>query len=61
MLIEIYRRGGSLEDPQYRRAGWEGGFADLVRSHGVQVDDEPVGTGRPRRTTQCARRERSSH
>ncbi|MBD0021056.1 VWA domain-containing protein [Gordonia sp. (in: high G+C Gram-positive bacteria)] len=41
VLIEIYRRG---DDWKIRNtsAGWEGGFADLVRSHGVQVDDEPV-------------------
>ena len=41
VLIEVYRRG---DDWKVRNtsAGWEGGFADLVRSHGVQVDDEPV-------------------
>ena len=42
VLIEIYRRGGEWKI-RNTGAGWEGGFADLVRSHGVQVDDEPTG------------------
>lgn len=41
VLIEIYRRGGEWKI-RNTGAGWEGGFADLVRSHGVQVDDEPT-------------------
>lgn len=38
VLIEIYRRG---DDWKVRNvsAGWDAGFADLVREHGVDVDE----------------------
>ncbi|MFT4086469.1 MAG: VWA domain-containing protein [Gordonia sp. (in: high G+C Gram-positive bacteria)] len=41
VLVEIYLRNGEWK-VRNTSAGWEGGFADLVRSHGVQVDDEPA-------------------
>lgn len=38
VLVEIYRRG---DDWKVRNvsAGWDAGFADLVREHGVDVED----------------------
>ncbi|MDV6232972.1 vWA domain-containing protein [Rhodococcus cercidiphylli] len=38
VLIEIYRRGGGWKVRNVS-AGWDAGFADLVREHGVDVDD----------------------
>ncbi|SNS95779.1 vWA domain-containing protein [Rhodococcoides kyotonense] len=40
VLIEIYRRAGGWKVRNVS-AGWDAGFADLVREHGVTVDDEP--------------------
>ncbi|MFT4127726.1 MAG: VWA domain-containing protein [Gordonia sp. (in: high G+C Gram-positive bacteria)] len=40
VLVEVYRRGGSWK-VRSESAGWEAGFAALVRAHGVIVDDEP--------------------
>jgi stress response protein SCP2 len=41
VLIEIYRRAGQWKVRNVS-AGWDRGFADLVREHGVTVDDEPA-------------------
>ncbi|WP_066905153.1 vWA domain-containing protein [Millisia brevis] len=41
VLIEIYRRQGAWKIRNVS-AGWDGGFADLVREHGVVVDDSPA-------------------
>jgi stress response protein SCP2 len=41
VLGEIYRRGGQWKVRNVS-AGWDRGFADLVREHGVSVDDEPT-------------------
>jgi stress response protein SCP2 len=43
VLGEIYRRGGEWKVRNVS-AGWDRGFADLVREHGVDVDDEPGAT-----------------
>ncbi|MCK0519287.1 VWA domain-containing protein [Williamsia sp. DF01-3] len=43
VLSEIYRRGGEWKIRNVS-AGWDRGFADLVREHGVEVDDEPAAT-----------------
>lgn len=40
VLIEIYRRADQWKVRNVS-AGWDRGFADLVREHGVSVDDEP--------------------
>jgi stress response protein SCP2 len=42
VLAEIYRRGSEWKVRNVS-AGWDRGFADLVREHGVDVDDEPAG------------------
>jgi stress response protein SCP2 len=41
VLAEIYRRGSEWKVRNVS-AGWDRGFADLVREHGVDVDDEPA-------------------
>lgn len=41
VLVEIYRRQGAWKVRNVS-AGWNGGLADLVREHGVSVDDAPV-------------------
>lgn len=41
VLVEIYRRQGVWKVRNVS-AGWTGGFADLVRQHGVSVDDSPA-------------------
>jgi stress response protein SCP2 len=41
VLVEVYRRQGAWKVRNVS-AGWSGGFADLVRHHGVSVDDEPA-------------------
>lgn len=41
VLGEIYRRGGQWKVRNVS-AGWDRGFAELVREHGVSVDDEPA-------------------
>lgn len=41
VLVELYRRAGGWKVRNVS-AGWDGGFADLVREHGVSVDDEPA-------------------
>jgi stress response protein SCP2 len=41
VLGEIYRRNGQWKVRNVS-AGWDRGFADLVREHGVSVDDEPA-------------------
>ncbi|NDK91078.1 TerD family protein [Gordonia desulfuricans] len=46
VLVEIYRRGGDWK-LRSESAGWEAGFAALVREHGVAVDDEPAAVGSP--------------
>ncbi|MEP9394249.1 VWA domain-containing protein [Gordonia sp. VNQ95] len=43
VLVEVYRRGAGWK-VRSESAGWEGGFAALVREHGVDVDDEPTAT-----------------
>lgn len=40
VLLEIYRRAGAWKIRNVS-AGWDGGLADLVREHGVSVDDAP--------------------
>ncbi|MEH6796201.1 MAG: VWA domain-containing protein [Rhodococcus sp. (in: high G+C Gram-positive bacteria)] len=45
VLIEIYRRGGDWKVRNVS-AGWDAGFADLVREHGVDVDDTETPTVR---------------
>lgn len=39
VLLEVYRRQGAWKLRNVS-AGWDGGLADLVREHGVSVDDE---------------------
>ncbi|MEP7765953.1 VWA domain-containing protein [Sanguibacter sp. 25GB23B1] len=41
VLLEVYRRGGGWKVRNVS-AGWDGGLDDLVREHGVSVDDEPA-------------------
>ncbi|HMS77452.1 TerD family protein [Gordonia sp. (in: high G+C Gram-positive bacteria)] len=41
VAIEIYRRGNQWKVRAVGQ-GYAGGFADLVRDHGVSVDDEPT-------------------
>lgn len=41
VLVEVYRRQGVWKVRNVS-AGWTGGFAALVREHGVVVDDEPA-------------------
>lgn len=41
VLGEVYRRGGQWKIRNVS-AGWDRGFADLVREHGVSVDDAPA-------------------
>jgi stress response protein SCP2 len=41
VLGEIYRRGGEWKVRNVS-AGWDRGFADLVREHGVSVYDDPA-------------------
>lgn len=41
VLVEIYRRAGTWK-VRSESAGWDAGFAALVREHGVVVDDEPT-------------------
>jgi stress response protein SCP2 len=41
VLVEVYRRQGTWK-VRNESAGWEAGFAALVREHGVVVDDEPT-------------------
>ncbi|NMO00412.1 stress protein [Gordonia sp. TBRC 11910] len=40
VLVEIYRRNGVWKI-RSESAGWDAGFAALVREHGVVVDEEP--------------------
>lgn len=40
VLVEVYRRSGQWKVRNVS-AGWDAGFAALVREHGVTVDDEP--------------------
>ena len=44
VLGEVYRRNGQWKVRNVS-AGWDRGFADLVREHGVSVDDEPATPG----------------
>ncbi|MGW0039915.1 vWA domain-containing protein [Gordonia sp. NPDC003376] len=46
VLIEIYRRGADWK-LRSESAGWEAGFAALVREHGVVVDDDPDAASSP--------------
>lgn len=46
VLVEIYRRNGTWK-VRSESAGWDAGFAALVREHGVVVDDEPTPTASP--------------
>lgn len=46
VLGEIYRRGTDWKVRNVS-AGWDRGFADLVREHGVSIDDEPAGSAPP--------------
>jgi stress response protein SCP2 len=39
VLLEVYRRQGAWKLRNVS-AGWDGGLADLVREHGVSVDDD---------------------
>ncbi len=41
VLIEVYRRGADWKVRNVS-AGWSGGLADLVREHGVSVEDAPA-------------------
>lgn len=41
VLLEVYRRAGAWKVRNVS-AGWDGGLDDLVREHGVSVDDEPA-------------------
>lgn len=41
VLVEVYRRDEGWK-VRSESAGWEGGFAALVREHGVIVDDDPA-------------------
>lgn len=41
VLVEVYRRQGAWKVRNVS-AGWNTGFAALVREHGVEVDDEPA-------------------
>ncbi|MFE2994221.1 VWA domain-containing protein [Nocardia sp. NPDC059246] len=40
VLVELYRRGGQWK-VRSESAGWDAGFAGLVREFGVTVDEEP--------------------
>lgn len=54
VLGEIYRRGADWKVRNVS-AGWDRGFADLVREHGVSVDDEPAGSPPPPSTEPAPR------
>ena len=41
VLLEVYRRADAWKVRNVS-AGWDGGLDDLVREHGVSVDDEPA-------------------
>lgn len=44
VLLEVYRRADAWKVRNVS-AGWDGGLDDLVREHGVSVDDEPGPAG----------------
>lgn len=44
VLVEVYRRNGQWK-VRSESAGWDAGFAALVREHGVVVDDDAVDNG----------------
>ncbi|WP_137817015.1 TerD family protein, partial [Gordonia sp. ALPHA2A] len=46
IALEVYRRNGEWKVRAVGQ-GYAGGFADLVRDHGVSVDDEPQPTPAP--------------
>ncbi|WP_279100859.1 TerD family protein, partial [Gordonia bronchialis] len=46
VAVEIYRRGSDWKVRAIGQ-GYAGGFADLVRDHGVSVDDEPASAPPP--------------
>ncbi len=46
VALELYRRGGGWKVRAVGQ-GYAGGFADLVRDHGVSVDDAPAATPAP--------------
>lgn len=48
VLLEVYRRQGAWKLRNVS-AGWDGGLADLVREHGVSVDDDQA-EGEPRQS-----------
>ena len=41
VMVELYRRNGEWKVRAVGR-GYDGGLADLIRDHGVSVDDEPA-------------------
>ena len=53
VAIELYRRGADWKVRAVGQ-GYAGGFADLVRDHGVQVDDAPATPTPPPAPTQPA-------
>ncbi|MEP9415557.1 TerD family protein [Gordonia sp. VNQ95] len=46
VALEVYRRGGDWKVRAVGQ-GYAGGFADLIRDHGVSVDDAPAATPAP--------------
>ncbi|MDQ1103061.1 TerD family protein [Nocardioides zeae] len=46
VMVELYRRNGEWKVRAVGR-GYDGGLADLIRDHGVSVDDEPAAPAAP--------------